>query len=364
MNRLHELDALRAFWMLLGVVLHAAVLMFPGDWPEEYIESSMPGLYDEIFHFIHGFRMQVFFMLSGFFAMLLWNRRGTKEMIKHRLIRIGIPLAFGALTIIPLDAMLVAVFILDYEFTWMRWMTTWTRSLSILWYLWYLLMLAGILLVATALGFRFNRPKIWWALLLVPIVPQFLMEIHTFGPVTPLGLKPDPVSLIYYAAFFFLGVHLYQHSIAIKRQWAWALIPGLLILLPGIALDQGADTDAEKWASAIVEVAYAWLMCFGLMGMFRIVASSENRWIRYMSDASYWIYLWHFAVVMTLIGISDAWGIPSAIRFAAICIATPVILLVPYQLAVRYTLIGTVLNGRKTRNKPSKPAHHSKPLTP
>ena len=215
--------------MLLGIVLHAAVLMFPGDWPEEYIESPMPGIYDEIFHFIHGFRMQVFFMMSGFFTVLLWNRRGVKSLIKHRLVRVGIPLVFGAVTIVPLNTMLVAVFILDYDFTAMRWITTWTRSLSILWYLWYLLMLAGVLIAAMSIGIKFNRPKVWWLLILVPIVPQFLMQIETFGPVTPLGLKPDPISFVYYLAFFLLGAHLYQRSTTIRKGWTWALVPALVV---------------------------------------------------------------------------------------------------------------------------------------
>ena len=336
--------------MLLGIVLHAAVLMFPGDWPAEYIESPMPGIYDEVFHFIHGFRMQVFFMMSGFFTVLLWNRRGVKALIKHRLIRIGIPLAFGALTIAPLDAMLVATFILDYDFTAVRWITTWTRSLSILWFLWYLLMFAGILILALQTGLRFNRAKVWWALLFVPIVPQFLMPIDTFGPFTPLALNPDPVSLVYYLAFFLMGVHLYQRSMTIQSWWTLALVPGLCVLIPGILLDQRAESASARFLSSVVEVAYAWLMCFGLMGAFHIVASKERWWIRYMSDASYWIYIWHFAVVMVLIGLTDDWGLSSAIRFILICIATPALLLIPYRLGVRYTIIGTILNGRRVRS--------------
>ena len=72
--------------------------------------------------------------------------------------------------------------------------------------------------------------------------------------------------------------------------------------------------------------------------------------MRYMSDASYWIYLWHFAVVMALIGLTDSWGVPPMLRFTAVCIATVAVLLVPYQLCVRYTAIGTILNGRRTRS--------------
>ena len=31
---------------------------------------------------IHGFRMPLFFVVSGFFAAMLWRQRGMKEMLK------------------------------------------------------------------------------------------------------------------------------------------------------------------------------------------------------------------------------------------------------------------------------------------
>ena len=79
MTRFHELDALRAFAMLLGVVLHASMFLVWPEWPVVAKEISPDLPYDDIVHAIHGFRMPVFFLLSGFFTAMLWRRHGGKE---------------------------------------------------------------------------------------------------------------------------------------------------------------------------------------------------------------------------------------------------------------------------------------------
>ncbi len=74
--RFHDLDALRATAMLLGVVLHATLFLIPAAWPiQDAWAGSVPpqeNPYGYLLSAIHGFRMPVFFLLSGFFTALLW----------------------------------------------------------------------------------------------------------------------------------------------------------------------------------------------------------------------------------------------------------------------------------------------------
>ncbi|MDJ0663123.1 MAG: acyltransferase family protein [Acidimicrobiia bacterium] len=74
-RRLHDLDALRGFAMLLGIALHAALAFIPGFWAVKDSTASFNGPYDEVLFAIHGFRMPLFFLLSGFFTAMLWKRR-------------------------------------------------------------------------------------------------------------------------------------------------------------------------------------------------------------------------------------------------------------------------------------------------
>ncbi len=85
--------------MLLGIVLHAALSFSSVPWPVK--DSQQNEFFHILFAGIHGFRMPLFFMLSGFFTAMLWRKRGLANLVQHRLKRILLPLILGCLTIVP-----------------------------------------------------------------------------------------------------------------------------------------------------------------------------------------------------------------------------------------------------------------------
>ena len=91
-KRYHDLDALRGFAMLLGIVLHGGMFIREAGW-------------DIIFPVIHGFRMQLFFLVSGFFTVMLWRSRGVKELLQHRAKRLLLPIVVLLPFILPLMEM-------------------------------------------------------------------------------------------------------------------------------------------------------------------------------------------------------------------------------------------------------------------
>jgi peptidoglycan/LPS O-acetylase OafA/YrhL len=105
--RRDDLDALRGGAMLLGIVLHASLAYFPYPWPVQ--DSRQDGLFSLIYALIHGFRMPLFFLLSGFFTTLVLRRRGVKALLVGRGLRIVLPLVVAWLTILPLTRMAIEV---------------------------------------------------------------------------------------------------------------------------------------------------------------------------------------------------------------------------------------------------------------
>ncbi len=99
-ERRHDLDALRAAAMLLGIAYHAALSFSLGDgWIVRDVSQSK-ALY--LFQaFVHGFRMQLFMILSGFFTAMLWRKRGLKALLWHRFRRVLLPCLIGLITVIP-----------------------------------------------------------------------------------------------------------------------------------------------------------------------------------------------------------------------------------------------------------------------
>ena len=97
--RRHDLDALRAFAMLLGIVLHAAMSFVEVPWA---VQDRFRGPeYALLVSAIHGFRMPLFFLLSGFFTAMLWRRRGLDGLLRQRAKRIALPLVLGCVTVVP-----------------------------------------------------------------------------------------------------------------------------------------------------------------------------------------------------------------------------------------------------------------------
>ena len=98
--RYHDLDAVRAVAMLLGIVLHAALAYTGGWWIVRDVDSW--GGFGTVTELIHGFRMPLFFLVSGYFTAMLWRRRGMAALVWHRTRRIVFPFVLGWFTILPL----------------------------------------------------------------------------------------------------------------------------------------------------------------------------------------------------------------------------------------------------------------------
>ena len=245
-----------------------------------------------------------------------------------------------------------------------------------LWFLYYLFMLVlgfvFFIWVARKRGWR-PLPKrmvtlplclVW----LVPLtaIPQFFM-ISDFGPDTAGSPVPWPPLLLYYAVFFGFGGACFGRNIfenAGTRRWPLTLLLAVPVLLLGLHAYEMRGSFFEPTQSAtlsaflgwnllcsVFSALYAWLMIFGLIGLFRKICSGENPRVRYLSDASYWLYIAHLPVTMLLqVWIADvAW--PGWLKLLGICVVTLALLLAVYEVAVRYTWVGAMLNGRKTREK-------------
>jgi len=365
--------------MLLGIVLHAAVSLAPVPIPWPARDVSRGDGFVVLLAFIHGFRMQVFFLLAGFFGHLLWRRLGTSGFLKQRAQRIGVPFVAGLLILIPIILLL---------WTWADLRTGSTflarqqRNLSLLSYptahLWFLEMLLILYLLAIALASLGKWPQIasrlpridasfdW--LMRQPLKP-LLLAVPTIallwqGPQLPeidnagMRLLPAAGAVAYYGIFFAVGWWLHRriHVLDAMRNWlvpyfAVALIA--FVVLGGSMKAAGSPGAAQNWTAikftALTAAAvYAWCMTFALTGLFLRIAAGHRPWVRYLANASYWWYLWHLPIVMMLQIWIARWPLNGWLKLLMILAVTVAILLPSYAM-VRYTFIGRILNGARER---------------
>ena len=93
LKRLHHMDNLRALAMLLGVVFHASLAYSPMlhfFWLPA--DNQAAEAIDVFAWFSHLFRMPLFFLIAGFFAIFLIEKRGLKGFLINRTMRVLLPL--------------------------------------------------------------------------------------------------------------------------------------------------------------------------------------------------------------------------------------------------------------------------------
>ena len=132
---------------------------------------------------------------------------------------------------------------------------------------------------------------------------------------------------------------------AIGRGWP-ILLP-VTVAVFAVALRHTHDVDAPWWTASVGQVAYTWLAIVTLMGVFHTVLATERRGVRYLSDSAYWLYLAHLPLVIwgqVWLGDGDQ---ASPVKFLGLTTAVTLVLLASYQLFVRYTPLGTLLNGSR-----------------
>ena len=219
------------------------------------------------------------------------------------------------------------------------------------------------------LGVQFRNPKIWLLTIPISAAASLLMQEPIFGADSLQSLIPKPATFIFYTCFFFFGAFLYRQGIAVRRWWTIALLPAAITFCIGFLLLREYAAEAKPFThgelpelvwmfsnrltaiSALAETAFAWLTCFGMMGLFRWLLSRPSFTVRYLSDASYWIYLAHLPLIIVAHWLVVDWPISYHLKYILACVGVTVVLVISYQLFIRYTFIGNVLNGPRTRRK-------------
>lgn len=70
---------------------------------------------------------------------------------------------------------------------------------------------------------------------------------------------------------------------------------------------------------------------------------------RYVSDSAYFLYLMHLPLIFVPQYLMKQVDLPAFVKFTVVCISTTAVLLLIYEKVVRYTPIGTLLNGPRKR---------------
>lgn len=383
-HRHHALDAARAFALLLGIVLHSTMSFFL---PIPARDVSPSATLAVTFYVIHTFRMSLFFLLAGFLAHGMFQRRGARAFVVERAKRILVPMTVGWVVLAPVTLAIVV------------WGLTRTFPagapgaeptavapegfpLTHLWFLYYLSLLYGLVLALRAVFVRFVDARGAWRArvdglvaaavksglaplgLAVPLFAVLVLDATWpvwFGLPTPeTGLTPQVPALVGFGTVFVFGWLLHRQPEllqVLERRWlahlvaAAGLTAGCLAIVGTVPrLDAPTVLAGGSGLRVVYTAAYTlsigcWL--FGLLGGAQRFCSGVSPWRRYLADASYWVYLVHLPIVFFLQVSVMSWPLPWALKFPAIVLVATAVALGSYHLLVRSSFLGELLNGRQ-----------------
>lgn len=395
-NRLHALDAVRGFALLLGVAFHAALSFLPGVPPGMWfaIDSSTNAVLSDAAFVSHIFRMSLFFFIAGYFGRLLYQKLGARSFWANRLKRIFIPLVAGLIVLGPIVSFL--------------WMTGITKvfggkmppmpempadffPLGHLWFLYQLLLIYVAVVAIRALVARLDpaqklrcfvdqavsgsiRTMAGTFTLGLPLAAALMSLPQWFywmGIPTPdMTLIPQVPASVGFGTAFVFGwlVHRSKDALAAITQ-RWFANLGIAIaatgwLLHSMHAQPVAQPGLTKTVYALVFGVALWGWVLGLTGAALRFLSNYSATRRYIADASYWIYLAHLPVVVALQIWVSHWPLNWAVKYPSILVVSFAVLFLSYHYLVRPTFIGQLLNGRKHPRKPQPPGSSPSPAAP
>jgi ABC-type multidrug transport system ATPase subunit/peptidoglycan/LPS O-acetylase OafA/YrhL len=389
-QRLHALDAVRGFALLLGVAFHAALSFMPG-WPPglwAMVDNSPSAFLSDAAFVSHVFRMSLFFFIAGFFARLLHQRLGTGGFWSNRAKRIALPMVAFWIVLFPVIGAIWGwglTKVLGGPPPAMPEMpkTPGAFPLTHLWFLYQLLWLYAAALAVRALIVRFDgRQKLrGFVDRLVASALRLPLAVFTLGipvalaiaavpvyfywqgiPTPDMSLIPQVPATVGYGMAFVFGwlVHRSPGALdAITRRWWLHLAVGLgatIYLLDVVHSQPMAQPGFTKnlYAYAFGVASWGWVL--GLTGAALRFLSGYSAPRRYVADASYWIYLAHLPVVAALQVSVGQWPLHWSVKFPIILIVGFAVLFLSYHFLVRNTVIGLMLNGRKHPKGPVAPS--------
>lgn len=383
--RYHYMDNLRASAMLLGVFFHAMLAYVPNMqslWLAANPENSE--IFSVVAWYTHLFRMPLFFLIAGFFATYLIQKRGLKSFLKNRSLRLALPfIVFWPLTLIAIiGPMLWAVANIENPspmlsmigfFQTMENPPQTPLSTTHLWFIYNLFMFCAVFAILE----RFAKPllavleRLLTARTLVFVVPLLMipaMATQVEPHPAPEQFMPRLWSFGYFGLFFLIGTVYFRRQsllddlkpylplmlIASTAMYVvyYRMLPQNFTFEEAMAMAGGPPLTLKQVGISALEAfmsVHLTLSCLVLGKQFLDRASKP---VRFIADSSYWVYIMHLPVLFFVqyLLLDTNWN--PWIEFLISSFATMGIGMLTYALIIRPTPIGWMLNGRR-RKQPS-----------
>jgi len=343
-----SLDRARTF-LTLVVLLHHAVI------PYTYFGHTDPTSwigFDIVVLATDSFFMAMFFFLSGLFTWPGIARKAPSVFLRDRLLRLGLPFAIAAFTVIPLAYYAIALRHdpgLSFTSFWWKTITVGPWPSGPIWFVWVLLafdLTASLLYRVSAhlvdpgnrVSLRgFDQPAVFWLLLVVVTAIAYVPALLYFGGSKWFELGPFSVQasrILLYFAYFFIGVSVgaanFDRGILSaggqlpKQRWLWViatLIPyclmwGMIYIKREVL---GNPDPQPHWYQAIYGtffVLFSGSILLAILAFFLHQKSPGPNLLDRMQADAYGIFLVHYPIALWIQYALYDYSLPAIVKAA------------------------------------------------
>lgn len=375
-QREYFLDSIRAWLMLLGIPFHISLIYSSHTW---HVNSAEPSWWLTLFNdFVHSFRMQVFFVISGYFSYMLFLRYPMKKWWTVRVERVGIPM-LTAIPLLTLPQFLMLQHLEGKSDSWHT-LTGYQKYNTLAWelvsHLWFLLVLVVLTTLGLALFHWIKKRQqasivaffdnvtmgqltgLFLALgISYAIIRRTLFMVYP--PILSDGLFNFVVmQTLFYLPFFILGAQAFVNP-RLKNLFTtpspWCIAGAVLGFIAFRLNQQYGSGDAWMY-----ETEYVITMVLGLW-MVNVVFAFGHRMLNFKSsrvtyfvNASLFIYLVHHPLTL----LYGAWIAPAIhsnlLGFITGLVFVIGIAIILYEIHLRIPLLRFLFSG-KPQTPQSKP---------
>lgn len=326
-SRFPAFDHLRVFVIVLVVLQHVALGFMEGGQAVSagsYTDGTAPVVdvaqwsgFNVVVTWTNGFFMPLMFLLSGLFVHPSLARKGIRQYLVDRAVRLGVPLLVGIVTIVPLSY--YTAFLLSgggdsFTAFWAHMVTIGPWPSGPLWFVGALLVFDAVLAVLLAqdrvsqfarrTGQLLDRmPTGAWLLFFFAASAAAYLPFHlAFGTshwltAGPFGIQSSRIGLYFlsFAAGAFIGAE--RLARAFERQWVrWPLL-AMVATAAFFALD---GRQVPSWVDGVMLVLFSSSTALGLLALAVRFSGRSGPIGNSLCANAYGIYLVHWPIVLWL----------------------------------------------------------------
>lgn len=376
-TRRPELDAIRTFVVVGLVFFHSALVFDARD--DYYVKNPET---TDVTTVLAGFgvlwAMPALFLIAGLGSWHSIRRRGAGGFVRERLLRLGVPLVFATVTIVPIPQWLrLKAADPAYDESYWRFLPRFfdvhvdlTNVPFVLrgeyfetGHLWFVVLLLAFSLILAPLAARIpagparerlaaaverRRGSTLWPAVLLGVVTAVLGMEESYA-----GWHRWAYLLFFLAGFLLAADDRFRA--AMRRDAKWAAVVGVVLFLgAGPALlaagdDPFTDRTPLAYLARLLFGAAGWCWVVAILGLLDRPRAERGRpapWYLYLAVAALPLYVLHQPIVVAVAYRVVRWDAPIVLKYLALVAAALALTLAAYEL-VRRTPVTRFLFGMR-----------------